>query len=113
MSTTGGPGGSGTCSGAGTEPLPGAPTTLSDPFAFLPHAHTVPSSLSAAPPSEPAAMSTTPLPGPKPVTCAGTYGEPGGIGRPAYGGTAPQERTVPSFFRISVHWPPEETCRTL
>src|SRR5262245_27139844 len=112
MSTTGGPGGSGTCSGVGTEALPAAPTTLSEPFAFLPHAHTVPSSLSASPPSEPVEMSTTPLPGPKPVTCFGTYWS-FVTGRPEYGGTAPLERTVPSFFRISVNWLPDETWRTL
>src|SRR5262245_44899739 len=109
MSTTGGPGGRGTCTGVGTEPLPGAPTTLSEPLAFLPHAHTVPSSLSASAPSAPVAMSTTPLPGPKPVTCFGTYWSFAVTGRPEYGGTAPQERTVPSFFRIIVNWLPDET----
>src|SRR5262245_32076832 len=113
MSTTGGPGGSGTCVGVGTEPLPGAPTTLSEPFAFLPHAHTVPSSLSASAPSEPVAMSMTPLPGPKPVTCFGTYWSFAVTGRPAYGGPAPHEGTVPSFCRIRVNWLPDETCRTL
>src|SRR5262249_5943529 len=113
MSTTGGPGGSGTCTGVGTEPLLAAPTTLSEPFAFLPHAQTVPSSLSARPPSKPAAMSTTPLPGPKPVTCRGRYWSAAVTGLPEYGGTAPHESTVPSFFRISVHWLPDETWRTL
>src|SRR5262245_39096316 len=106
MSTTGGPGGSGTCVGVGTEALLAAPTALSEPLAFLPHAHTVPSSLSASAPSLPVAMSTTPLPGPKPVTCFGTYWSLAVTGRPAYGGTAPHERTVPSIFRISVNWLP-------
>ena len=114
MSTTGGPGGSGTCIGAGAEPLPGTPITSSEPFALRPHAHTVPSSLRAS-----AALDAG---GDVDDAAAGTEpgdrrrhvrASPAGSGRPAYGGTAPHERTVPSFFRISVHWLPDETWRTL
>ena len=71
-STTGGPGGSGTRVGTGTEAGPEWPSTPSSQLLFAPHSQTLPSAFRASPASMPAEMSITPLPAPSPVRGFGT-----------------------------------------
>src|SRR5437867_3004851 len=97
----------------GVEESVGAFPLPSSPDALLPHAIRSPSDFSANPKEPPAAIATTPLPGPRPCTATGLLWLFGAFPLPSSpDALLPHARTWPSAFSAMACDPPAATAIT-
>src|SRR5207253_7398380 len=91
----------------------GAVPSPSSPDALLPQASTVPLDFPAMLKASPAAIATTPLNGPSPLTCTGAGWSVGAVPSPSWPeALLPHASTVPSDLRAKLWEPPAAMATT-